>query len=180
MDRIEPDKRVHGLQGALTPLVQHRDDLVRHGADRGFGKLHAIDFLDMLGNLGVTVAQGVEGENFVLDGVTEVGLVLFDDLGLEGAVTVSGNGELELAGLAFDAFGTSAVFTVTDLLGEMTLQLGLQSRLGQLFDQGCQYPVFPLDGNTLSDQFQRFIEIELLHFVSLLLDSVILPGDTKS
>jgi hypothetical protein len=71
------------------------------------------------------------------------------DVGLEGAVAILWDGKLELTGMAFDALGAFAVFAVTDLLSQMTLQLYFQCRLTQRYDQGVSQPSSLLDGNPI-------------------------------
>ena len=117
MDGIEPYKWVYRFKWTSFLLFEQGDDLVRDGTDRSSGEAYPVDLLQMAPDLGVTVTQGTEREDLLLDLITHMGLMFLDDLGLEGSVTVSGNFQIEFTDTAFHPLGRSTVLTVSNLLG---------------------------------------------------------------
>jgi len=105
MDRIEPDEGIDRFQGTLTPLLEYHNDLVGNLGDGRRRELHAVDLLDMFSDLGITVSQGIEGEDLLLDSIRKGALVFLEDLRFEGPVTISGHFQLERAGGALDGLG---------------------------------------------------------------------------
>ena len=98
---VHEHKRIHRLQRAILPGCDLRHDLftdLRHQLRRD---LHAVQLLDLLSDIPLAHAAGVQCQDLILHPV-RIPVILADDLGLEGAVPVPGDLDVHLTQLGLD------------------------------------------------------------------------------
>ncbi|GAA1143775.1 hypothetical protein GCM10009577_79670 [Streptomyces javensis] len=146
MDGIDEDHRIDGVEGAALPFGHALQHLVRDGGDCLAGDLGTIDLrqvgLDLAGGQAL---RGQRDDHLIDAGQTL--LPLLDNLRLEGAVAVAGHGYLHRSDIGQDCLGAFAVagvaavlarrvvLVIAEVVGDFTLQGGLQQPLGQLLQQ---------------------------------------------
>ena len=111
VDGVHEDKRVHGLQRPVLPGVDLRHDLFGNFAHQLRGNFHIVETLDLLCNIPLAHAAGVQRQDLVLHAFG-VAVVLADDFRLIAALTVSGNLDVDFAQLGLYGFRGVAVAVV--------------------------------------------------------------------
>ena len=121
VDGIEKNDRVDGLQRPLLPFFCDGQDLIRNAAYGRIGHLYAVDILDMRFDITRGHALGVHGQNLFLNILTDAGLVLLQDPGLEFAFPITRYGHLHIAKAGPQCFMT---VTVARLVGQACFAVG--------------------------------------------------------
>ena len=93
---IHEHKRIHRLQRTILPGCDLRHDLFTDLRYQLRRDLHAVQFLDLLSDIPLAHAAGVQRQNLILHPV-RIPVILADDLGFEGAVPVPGHLDVHFA-----------------------------------------------------------------------------------
>ena len=112
MNGIHKHKRIHRLQRAILPGCDLRHDLFTDLRYQLRRDLHAVQFLDLLSDIPLAHAAGVQRQNLILHPV-RIPVILADDLGLEGAIPVPGDLDVHLTQLGLDGLLRVAVAVVS-------------------------------------------------------------------
>lgn len=109
---VKLDDRVNGLQVALPPGLQLGQQLVGDRADCPIGEGQAVQAGNVGTDILVAVAQGKQGKDLALKFVGEMGLVLLDDLRLEGARPVPWGFQFKATSGRLDGLAAGAVLAI--------------------------------------------------------------------
>ena len=112
VDGIQKHNGVDGLQRSLLPLFSNGQDLVRDPADRAVRNGNTVDIPNMGLNIAGGHALGVHGQDFLLNVLTDTGLVLFQYLGLEVPLSISRNRYFHISKAGAQRFAAVAVAAV--------------------------------------------------------------------
>lgn len=145
VDRIEEDDCADGLQRAVLPFLDERDDLVGDVGSERRGNLDAVELLQMVLDVAGRDALGVHSDNLILN-TGNIALILLHDSWLKFTVTIARNLDVDIAVLRTDrllAIAIAAVgrlFVLHIVLGvtKGRIQLRVQhllDRLGEKFLQ---------------------------------------------
>ena len=89
MNGIEPDDGVNRVQVALAPALQLRQKLVGNSVEGTIGEVDIVEVFEVLTDALLAVPVGVERDDFALQIVSQMSLIFLDELGFEGAGTIS-------------------------------------------------------------------------------------------
>ena len=129
-------------KGALLPSLDFGDQFVSDTANRGVRYLKAVNLCDVSGNIEIAHPQAKHRDDFTLNLVAHVGLVLLHQLRLERSRPVAWRCKLETARGRFYGLAPVSIFTIRTLNGfQIYRHFGFQSGFRQLFDQRRQYAV---------------------------------------
>ena len=112
MNGVHEHKRIHRLQRTILPGCDLRHDLFADLRYQFRRDLHAVQFLDLLSDIPLAHAAGVQRQDLILHSV-RVSVILADDLGFEGAIPVPGNLDVHLTQLGLDGLLRVAVAVVS-------------------------------------------------------------------
>lgn len=108
---VHEDEGIYAFQGTVLPGVDLWHDLLGNFAHQFRGDFHIVQALDLLGNIVLAHAAGVQGKNFVLH-TLGIAVILTDDFRFIAALTVSGNLDVDLPKLRLDGLLGIAVAVV--------------------------------------------------------------------
>jgi len=140
---VEEHDRVDVLQGPLAPLADIVHHTVGHAADEVATDVHAVDLLEVRGDVARREPTRVQGQDLVVEPL-KAALTLADDLRLEAPVPVAGPVDLDLPVLGDQrlrrrpvaripaAAGRLLMRLVADVVGQLNLHRPLHQPLGQL------------------------------------------------
>ena len=143
---VQEHDRVDVLQWPLGPLAHIVHDRVGHLADQLTADLHAVDLLQVRGDVPCGEPAAVEREDLLVE-PDEPALALADDLRLEAAVAVTrcierhrpvlGHKRLSrrAVALVLRAAGRLLMRLVTEMVSQLDLHRPLQQTLGQIGEQ---------------------------------------------
>ena len=115
MDGIHENERINGFERAILPGCHFRHDFLRDFGHQFGGNLHVVQFFDLLGNISLAHAAGVQRQNFVFHAIS-IAAVLADDFRLVLTVAVTGNLNIDFSQLGLDLFLGISIAVVSGLL----------------------------------------------------------------
>ena len=143
---VEEHDRVDVLQRPLGPVADVVHHAVGDARDQVAADVHAVDLLEVRGDIARRQPARVEREDLVVEPL-KAALALADDLRLKAAVTVAGRVDLDLPVLGDQrlrgravarvprAAGRLLMRLVADVVGQLDLHRALHQPLGQLGQQ---------------------------------------------
>lgn len=96
MDGIHEDKGVDAFQRPILPGIDLGHNFLGNLAHQFRGDFHIIEAFDLLGNIPLAHAAGIQGQNLILHALG-VSVIFADDFGLEVPLAVSGNLDVNFA-----------------------------------------------------------------------------------
>jgi hypothetical protein len=171
-DTVQIDDRIERIQRSALPLGHLIDDRVGDLRDQRRGHLGAVHLLEGLDDLARRHPLRVEAQDLVVEG-RQAGLVLAQQLGLEGAVAVPGRVDLDLAVLALELLrglavaaiaGVAAlrgVFLVAQMVFHFGAESGFDGHFGQLVGQLAE---IPLGLDLLGQLGNQLLQPFLIHY----------------
>ena len=103
MDGIHEDEGVDTFQRPILPSIDLRHDLLGNFADQFRRDFHIIQSFDLLGNIPLAHAAGVQRQNFVFH-TLGIAVIRADDFRLEVPLAIPGNLDVDLSQLSLDCF----------------------------------------------------------------------------
>ena len=85
---IEPNDGVDSLQRPRLPTLYSLNYLISNSSQRTCGNIYTVHFLQVGGDVFVTHAKTVKGNDLLFQFITHGDLMLFHDLGQEGSITI--------------------------------------------------------------------------------------------
>ena len=108
---VHEDERIDVLQGTVLPGSDLRHDLFTDFCHQLRGNLHVVQLFDLLGDVPLAHAAGVQGQNLVLHAVC-IAVIFADDFRFIIALAVSGYLDVDLTQLGLDGLPGVAVAVV--------------------------------------------------------------------
>ena len=140
MDGIQKDHGVDRLKRPLLPLLGNGQNSVCDAADRAVRNGYSLDILDMGLNIAGGHALGIHLQDFLLNVLTDAGLVLFQYLRFKFPLSVSRyrhihftkTGMQTLAAVAVAAVVCVLVLVIVFAVAQFVIQLSFQTILHEL------------------------------------------------
>src|SRR5690606_21378519 len=144
MDRIKPDEGIYRVQGSTSPFLDQGQNLVGHTAYSGRGCIDAVHFHQMVLDVPIGGAPGIQGDNLSVQIHSQGPLPFADQFRLEGPIAIAGRSNFYLPHACLYLLATLAILSVGLLiLVQMRLKFSFQSPSRNSLSNGVKTPSLP-------------------------------------